>query len=202
MSCLQSRRAARSGLTAHPDRVELSRQLAQLYCSSMSYRTDRHQYIGASDGGAWYLLATEGHEGENKLVSKPPPARPASPASPPGEVVTCSSGGGGSCRIVSPRGPGDMRPRIRIMRWSTGGTTLGQSVAQVWAAMCERRPARQACWENPRDLRRQEGWDAAVAVESGCSSAARAPLRDWVCQKRISGTSDSKVKPRQEICSD
>lgn len=82
MSCLQSRRAARSGLTANPDRVELSRRLAQLYCSSMSYRTDRHKYLGASDGGPWYSLATEGHEGKNKLVSKPVRSPARSPAQP------------------------------------------------------------------------------------------------------------------------
>lgn len=75
-------------------------------------------------------------------------------------------------------GPGDKWPRIRIMRWSTGGDPSAQSVAQLGGDEQKTSQRGRECRENPRDLRRQEGWDAAVAAESGHSSVVRAPLRD------------------------
>lgn len=75
------------------------------------------------NGILWPEIDQEGNNKLEKLVSKPvySLAQPARPASPPFETAA-PSGGGASCCIVSLHGLGDMWPRIRIMRWSTGGS--------------------------------------------------------------------------------
>lgn len=205
MSCLEnSTNCPLRPYRTFTDRVELSRRLAQLYCSFMPYQREMPIYlVPLMERGISFSGLKMAREGNDDTLVKLLSQRVRSPAQAARRAML------GLHLVEEGEVDASSRPKAKV----TSGLAFGLCGGPLegpplpvscpdWAAMSESRAARQECRENPRDLRRQEGWDAAVAAKSGRSSVVRAPLQDWVRQKRTSGTSDSKVKPRQEICPD